>query len=54
MSDLILVATNIKIKVRKLNFITSNLDGSQLICREICCFEQLARKKYFAVKKENG
>ena len=37
-----------------LNFITSNLDGSQLICREICCFEQLARKKYFAVKKENG
>lgn len=51
-SDLMLVATNIRIKVHKWNFIRNNLVGGQFICREICCLVCLARKYLLQSKKK--
>ena len=49
---MILVATNIRIKVYKWSFIKDNLGGGQFICRETCCFVHWGQEKYFAAKRE--
>ena len=49
---MILVATNIRIKVHKWNFISNNLVGGQFICRETCCFVHLSRKNILQAKEK--
>ena len=51
-SNLVLVAVNIGIKVHKWNFIGDNLGGGQFICRETCCFDVFGSEKYFAGKRK--
>jgi hypothetical protein len=51
-SNLILVAANIRIKVYKWNFIKDNLGEGQFICRETCCFVHWGQEKYFAAKRK--
>ena len=51
-SNLVLVAVNIGIKVHKWNFIGDNLGGGQFICRETCCFVHLARKNILQAKEK--